>query len=315
MNRAGINLKEQVDQFIQHLVNERGLSHHTISGYQRDLLQLNAYCLENAIEAWGDLQTHHIRQFIAHSHRLGLSGKSLQRRLSSTRTFFHYLVREALSKHNPALGVSAPKTTRKLPGTLDTDQVAQLLNVVPEDWYARRDRAMLELFYSSGLRLAELVNTNVNDISWDEGSIKVTGKGNKQRLLPVGSVALNALKTWQAGRQPLPMKQTSEDTTALFISERGNRISARNVQARIRHWTRQQHLPGNVHPHMLRHSFASHMLESSGDLRAVQELLGHADISTTQIYTHLNFQHLAEVYDKAHPRAHRKTPIPGPNKS
>ena len=172
-----------------------------------------------------------------------------------------------------------------------------------------------ELFYSSGLRLAELVNTNVNDVNWDEGSIKVTGKGNKQRVLPVGSIALSALQTWQAGRQPLPMKQTSEDTFALFISERGNRISARNVQARIRHWTRQQLLPGNVHPHMLRHSFASHILESSGDLRAVQELLGHADISTTQIYTHLNFQHLAEVYDKAHPRAHRKNPIPGSDKS
>ncbi len=315
LSQANLKLKTQIGQFLQHLINERGLSLHTVSGYQRDLLQLNAYCLENAIEAWHELQTHHIRQFIAQSHRRGLSGTSLQRRLSSTRTFYHYLVREALSKHNPALDVSAPKTARKLPNTLDTDQVAQLLNVAANDWYARRDRAMLELFYSSGLRLAELVNANINDISWDEGSIKVTGKGNKQRLLPVGSIALSALKTWQAGRQPLPVKRTSEDPCALFISERGNRISARNVQARIRHWTRQQSLPGNVHPHMLRHSFASHMLESSGDLRAVQELLGHADISTTQIYTHLNFQHLAEVYDKAHPRAHKKTAIPGSNKA
>jgi len=308
-------MTSQVDQFIQHLINERGLSQHTVTNYQRDLVTLNAYCAENAIAAWSDLQTHHIRQFIATSHRRGLSGKSLQRRLSSTRTFFHYLVREAVTKHNPAVGVSAPKTRQKLPDTLDTDQVAQLLNVVPDDWYALRDRAILELFYSSGLRLAELVNTNVNDISWDEGSIKVTGKGNKQRILPVGSIALTALKAWQTGRHPLPVKRAMDDPNALFVSERGDRISARNVQARIRHWTRQQSLPGNVHPHMLRHSFASHMLESSGDLRAVQELLGHADISTTQIYTHLNFQHLAEVYDKAHPRAHKKAKSPSPGES
>jgi integrase/recombinase XerC len=163
------------------------------------------------------------------------------------------------------------------------------------------------LFYSSGLRLAELVNSNIEDINWDEGSIKVTGKGNKQRLIPIGSLAMQALQAWQKGRQPLPVKNALENQDALFISERGQRISARNVQSRLRHWTRQQNLPGKVHPHMLRHSFASHLLESSGDLRAVQELLGHADISTTQIYTHLNFQHLAEVYDKAHPRAHKKT--------
>ena len=308
---AGTDLKDEVDQFIQHLINERGLSRHTISSYLRDLVHLKAFCIDQSIHAWRELQTHHLRQFIATGYRRGLTSKSLQRRLSSTRTFFHYLVREAQCKHNPAIGVSAPKMAKKLPDTLDADQVAQLLNLTSDDWYTRRDRAILELFYSSGLRLAELVNANVNDISWEDGSIIVTGKGNKQRLLPVGSVALDALKKWQAGRRPLPVKRTQEDVEALFVSERGNRISARNVQARLRHWTRAQSLPGNVHPHMLRHSFASHLLESSGDLRAVQELLGHADISTTQIYTHLNFQHLAEVYDKAHPRAHRKTALPG----
>lgn len=300
-------LATQSQQFLQHLANERGLSKHTVSNYARDLAVLAAFCTDQGITAWSKLQTHHLRQFVARGHRQGLSGKSQQRGLSATRTFYHYLLRENIVKHNPALGIIAPKSQQKLPDTLDTDQVAQLLNVPDNDWYARRDRAMLELFYSSGLRLTELVMSNITDISWDDGLIKVTGKGNKQRLLPVGTMALEALKVWLAEREPLPVKQVTADQQALFISERGNRISGRNVQARLRYWTRQQGLPGNVHPHMLRHSFASHLLESSGNLRAVQELLGHTDISTTQIYTHLNFQHLAEVYDKAHPRAQRKT--------
>jgi integrase/recombinase XerC len=308
MNLPLDQLATQRQQFISHLANERGLSPHTVSNYTRDLTALTTFCTNQGITAWSDLQTHHLRQFVATGHRQGLSGKSQQRGLSATRTFYHYLLRENIVKHNPALGISAPKSRQKLPDTLDTDQVAQLLNVGGDDWYARRDRAMLELFYSSGLRLAELVSSNIDDIVWDDGLIKVTGKGNKQRLLPVGAMALTALREWQAEREPLPVKRVMADPHALFISDRGRRISARNVQARLRYWTRQQSLSGNVHPHMLRHSFASHLLESSGDLRAVQELLGHADISTTQIYTHLNFQHLAEVYDKAHPRAQKKIP-------
>lgn len=295
-----------IEQFVQHLGHERGLSSHTVLNYRRDLQTLQSFCELLELSKWPQLQTHHLRQFVADGHRQGLAGSSQRRRLSSFRTFFHFLIRENLSQHNPALGVTAPKTGHHLPDTLDTDQVARLLNVPVDDWYGLRDRAILELFYSSGLRLAELVNSNIEDINWDEGSIKVTGKGNKQRLIPIGSLAMQALQAWQKDRQPLPVKNALENQDALFISERGQRISARNVQSRLRHWTRQQNLAGKVHPHMLRHSFASHLLESSGDLRAVQELLGHADISTTQIYTHLNFQHLAEVYDKAHPRAHKK---------
>lgn len=295
------------DRFTDHLQKERRLSSHTVSNYQRDLQQLIDYCLANNIDSWTDLQTHHLRQYVANAHRKGIAGKTQARRLSTIRTFYNYLLREGEVKNNPGLGISAPKASRALPDTLDTDQVAQLLNVGEGDWYATRDRAIFELLYSSGLRLSELVSSNVNDISWDDANIRVTGKGNKQRIVPVGSVALAAVKSWQAARLPLPVKGADADQQALFISERGRRISGRNIQSRLRLWTRRQQLPGNVHPHMLRHSFASHLLESSGDLRAVQELLGHADIATTQIYTHLNFQHLAEVYDKAHPRAHKKS--------
>jgi integrase/recombinase XerC len=295
-----------IERFVQHLDHERGLSSHTVLNYRRDLKTLQLFCESLDLKQWAQLQSHHLRQFVADGHRQGLAGSSQRRRLSCVRTFFHFLINESLSQHNPAVGITAPKTGHRLPDTLDTDQVAQLLNVPIDDWYGLRDSAIMELFYSSGLRLAELVNADIEDISWDEGFIKVTGKGNKQRLVPIGRLAMHALLAWQQGRQPLPIKNAVENRDALFISERGRRISQRNVQSRLRHWSRQQNLPGKVHPHMLRHSFASHLLESSGDLRAVQELLGHADISTTQIYTHLNFQHLAEVYDKAHPRAHKK---------
>lgn len=295
-----------IERFVQNLDHERGLSSHTVLNYRRDLKTLQLFCESLDLKQWAQLQSHHLRQFVADGHRQGLAGSSQRRRLSCVRTFFHFLINESLSQHNPAVGITAPKTGHRLPDTLDTDQVAQLLNVPIDDWYGLRDSAIMELFYSSGLRLAELVNADIEDISWDEGFIKVTGKGNKQRLVPIGRLAMHALLAWQQGRQPLPIKNAVENRDALFISERGRRISQRNVQSRLRHWSRQQNLPGKVHPHMLRHSFASHLLESSGDLRAVQELLGHADISTTQIYTHLNFQHLAEVYDKAHPRAHKK---------
>jgi len=297
--------------FLGHLNSERGLSPNTIAGYTRDLAILDEFCEAQGIVDWASLRGHHVRTFIAAQHRKGLSGKSLQRRLSSIRTFYHYLVREGHARANPALEVSAPKSGHTLPKTLDPDQVARLLSLNGGAWHARRDRAILELFYSSGLRLSELVNANLDSIDLEDGSIRVIGKGNKTRDLPVGSMALSAISDWLGVRKELPNARHGPiDDKALFISERGNRISTRNVQARISYWTRAQSLPGNVHPHMLRHSFASHMLESSGDLRAVQELLGHANISTTQIYTHLNFQHLAEVYDKAHPRAHQRRSTP-----
>ncbi|MEX0942822.1 MAG: tyrosine recombinase XerC [Pseudomonadales bacterium] len=298
--------ERELEAFISHLTHERRLSQNTLSGYERDLRFLAVFCDETSIPDWRALKEHHVRTFIGSCHRKGLSGKSLQRRLSSIRTFFDYLVREGLSKGNPAVSISAPRTDQRLPRTLDPDQVSRLLEVKGTGWHTRRDRAILELFYSSGLRLSELVGTNVDSIDWSDSSIRVIGKGNKERLLPVGALAIDALKIWCEVREQLPNeKQYIRDKDALFLSERGLRISHRNVQARINHWTRSQNIPGRVHPHMLRHSFASHMLESSGDLRAVQELLGHADISTTQIYTHLDFQHLSEVYDKTHPRAHK----------
>jgi len=312
-------LQTEVTAFLSHLEQERQLSSHTVSNYGRDLAGLVAY-LENeaakprADEAhrWEDVGTHHLQRYISTGRKQGLAGRTLQRRLSSIRSFFNYLAREQKVTVNPAMSFSAPKTSRHLPKTIDTDQISQLLEIEPTDWHGLRDRAMLELFYSSGLRLAELVGSNIIDITLDDGSIKVRGKGNKERILPVGSKAIKAIQSWLGERAQCP-KGAVEDEDALFLSERGNRISPRNVQARVKAWCLKLGLPARVHPHTLRHSFASHLLESSQDLRAVQELLGHADIATTQIYTHLDFQHLAEVYDRAHPRAQKtssqKAPI------
>lgn len=308
MNEVSATGRERaMASFLSHLESERRLSANTVKGYAHDLESLAAFCDTEGVIEWRRLRGHHVRAFIAGCHRRGLSGKSLQRRLSSIRTFYHYLIREGEAKQNPALEVSAPKSSRTLPKTLDPDEISRLLSINASGWHGIRDRAILELFYSSGLRLSELVNCDIDSIDFDDGSIRVVGKGNKTRDLPVGSIALDAIRDWLAVRGDIPRKRSKiQDAKALFLSERGKRISARNVQSRIDLWTRAQQLPGHIHPHMLRHSFASHMLESSGDLRAVQELLGHADISTTQIYTHLNFQHLAEVYDKAHPRAHKR---------
>jgi len=299
------NQQTQIDAFLHHLRNERRLSENTLVSYRRDLIQFLAFCDANQLNAWEKLASHDVRRFVTEQHRAGISGKTQQRRLSSIRTFYNYLAREGQVHQNPAQQISPPRTEQKLPKTLDTDQVSQLLNAKGKGWHTTRDQAMLELFYSSGLRLSELTGADIKDINWDDANIRVRGKGGKERILPVGSHATASLKQWLGVRHELPRKgHISND--ALFLSETGNRISPRNVQARIKHWTRMMQIPGNVHPHMLRHSFASHMLESSGDLRAVQELLGHADIATTQIYTHLDFQHLADVYDKAHPRAQRK---------
>ena len=310
---ASDSLPVELDNFLKHLRNERGLSDNTISGYRRDLNALQGYLEAEEIPQWRELAGHQLRRFVASSHRKGKSGKSIQRQLSAIRTFYHYLIREGKSKNNPALEISAPKTTKKLPSTLDTDQVSQLLNSKQSGWHASRDKAMLELFYSSGLRLSELVGCNTNSIDYQDNTIRVVGKGNKERIVPVGKMAVIAIQSWTATRTDLPSKsgKTKEikDEEALFLSERGNRISHRSVQSRLTQWAIANGLPGKLHPHMLRHSFASHLLESSHDLRAVQELLGHADISTTQIYTHLDFQHLAKVYDDAHPRAQRKTPV------
>ena len=295
---------EMISKFLIHLTDERQLSHHTVSSYRRDLFSLDEYLTTTAINSWHEVNSHHLRGFIGAGHREGRSGRTLQRRLSACRTFFNYLTREGLTTTNPAMEFSAPRSKGKLPTTIDTDQISRLLEVDKSDWHSLRDRAMLELFYSSGLRLSELVGSNIEDVSFSDATIKVRGKGAKERLLPIGSKALVALETWLKTRsEPPRANHCNED--AIFLSERGKRISPRTVQERVKRWSRRLGINTKVHPHTLRHSFASHLLESSQNLRAVQELLGHADIATTQIYTHLDFQHLAKIYDAAHPRAQR----------
>ena len=297
-----------VEKFLQHLALERRLSPHTTKSYRRDLVCFREFCDKNDVERWKDLSIHHLRRFAAQSHARGLSPRSIQRRLSGIRSFMNYLIREAdvldgeAPAHNPAADVSAPRVPRKLPDTLDIEQMGRLLDIRGEDPVTRRDRAMLELLYSSGLRLAELVGLNPDDISFDDNIVRVTGKGNKERLLPVGRKAQAAIQDWIRVRAIL----AHQDETALFVGVRGRRISPRTVEVRVKHWAEHAGIPQRVYPHLFRHSFATHLLESSQDLRGVQELLGHADISTTQIYTHLDFQHLAQIYDKAHPRARRR---------
>jgi len=291
-----------LDHFFNHLCHERRLSSHTLSNYRRDLQRIKEWCLTKGIAAWSDLNQHHVRSFIATRHRQGMSGSSLQRELSSLRTFFRYLQREKQADNNPAQGVRPPKSQRKLPPVLDADQLGSLLDQPSNEPLIVRDLAMMELFYSSGLRLSELVSLNLTDIDLSDAMVEVTGKGAKTRRVPIGEKARQSLGRWLIVRSGM----VSPGESALFVSQYGKRISPRTVQQRVHKLTLERGVPTDVHPHMLRHTFASHLLESSGDLRAVQELLGHADISTTQIYTHLDFQHLAKVYDKAHPRARRK---------
>lgn len=294
---------ESLHRFQTKLRTERRLSPHTLKNYQRDLEQLHRFCEQQAVEDWSGLSENHIRQYVSQRHRQGLSGKSLQRELSAFRTFFRFLLTEGLIQFNPAAEVQAPKAKRKLPNTLDVDKVKRLVEIQGDDPLTVRDRAILELFYSSGLRLSELLNLDLTDVDQQEGLVQVTGKGNKTRRIPIGRYAVQALKQWMQVR----LEMVKDDETAVFVNQRGQRLAARTVQKRLKDWALKQGIDVRVYPHLLRHSFASHVLESSQDLRAVQELLGHADISTTQIYTHLDFQHLANVYDKAHPRARKKS--------
>ena len=295
-------LQQALEKFQAHLRYERRLSPHTLSNYQRDLQRTGDWLRASGLTSWADMNAHHVRTFIAQRHRSGIAGKSLQRELSSLRSLFRYLQREGLAKNNPAAGIRAPKTQRRLPDTLDADQLGSLLDRPADDPLERRDLAIMELIYSAGLRLAELVSVNLNDIDRDDATLEVVGKGSKSRRVPVGGKALAAIDAWLQVRGGL----AKPDEMALFVSRRGGRIQPRSIQQRMKRWALKQGAERNLHPHLLRHSFASHLLESSGNLRAVQELLGHADISTTQIYTHLDFQHLAQVYDSAHPRARRK---------
>jgi len=296
-----VSFEPNLNRYLRHLEVERRLSPHTLKAYERDLGTFRAYCERESVEL-DALDSYLIRRFAAECYRKGASPRSLARRLSAVRQFLGFLVHTDVISSNPAIHVQAPKPARRLPATLDADQVASLLALEGDDDLTVRDRAMLELIYSSGLRLAELVSLDLVDLDLRDRSVRVTGKGNKTRILPVGARAREALETWLEHRAEVA--RPGEE--AVFVSQRGTRLAARTVQQRLKGWAKRQLRNISVHPHMLRHSFATHMLESSGNLRAVQELLGHASISTTQVYTHLDFQHLAQIYDQAHPRARRR---------
>ncbi len=304
---------EWVARFRRYLNSERRLSAHTDVNYARDLAALVKFCDRAGLADWHALDSQHIRLFAARSHAAGLAPRSIQRRLSAVRSFYEFLLREAQGTgarvrraervtRNPAQDVRAPKAARRLPQTLDADQMARLLEIPAGDELSARDRAIMELFYSSGLRLAELVGLELTSVDLKDRTVQVLGKGNKSRIVPVGRAAVQALKGWLKERAALARPAEA----ALFVGKNGRRLGPRAVQLRVALWARRQGLSMHVHPHLFRHSFASHLLESSGELRGVQELLGHADISTTQIYTHLDFQHLARIYDATHPRARRK---------
>ena len=285
--------------YLEHLAHERGLSPLTCDNYARDIRELLDQAGKTPL---AELQPAHIRRYVAALHGRGLGGKSIARMLSAWRGFYAYLNQRHGLPQNPCIGMRAPKSARMLPQALSPEQASRLVEIPTDDALAVRDRAMLELFYSSGLRLAELVSLDLAGIDHAGATVTVTGKGSKTRIVPVGSHALAALREWLPVRALL----APEAEHALFVGRNGRRLGPRAVQQRLRQWALKQGIAGNVHPHVLRHSFATHVLQSSGDLRAVQEMLGHANISTTQVYTHLDFQHLAKVYDQAHPRAKRK---------
>ncbi|MGA2023900.1 MAG: tyrosine recombinase XerC [Steroidobacteraceae bacterium] len=295
--------EQWLERFERCLVTERRLSAHTVIAYRHDLKALHDWCVRAQIAQWQSLDHEHVRRFAAQSHARGLQGRSIQRRLAATRTFFGFLQREGVIKRNPALEIPSPKASRRLPQTLDVDQMARLLALEPGDALQVRDLALMELFYSSGLRLNELISLRLKDLDLAAGQVRVMGKGRKERIALIGSKAVTALRLWLLQRHG--MARAGVD--ALFVARHGGRLGARAVQLRVAALARAQGLPQHVHPHLFRHSFATHLLESSRDLRGVQELLGHANIGTTQVYTHLDFQHLARTYEQAHPRAKRRS--------
>ena len=298
-------LHTEIKEFLSYLESVKQYSPHTLKGYERDLKKLSDYLLAQDIKNWKIVKEHDLRTFINSERRRGLSPRSIQRLLSSCRTFFEHLLIEGLIQLSPAQNVSSPKLAQLLPKAMDADLVQRLLDFKPKGMIEIRDKALAELLYSSGLRLSEVCQLEVQDLDLKERTCRVLGKGNKTRIVPVGKKAIQAIRDWMIYRSELKAtKETSSD--AIFLNNKGNRISARSIQLMLEKLCLQRGIPG-INPHMLRHSFASHVLESSGDLRAVQEMLGHSDIGTTQIYTKLDFQHLSKVYDKAHPRAKKRT--------
>ncbi|MFL1453910.1 tyrosine recombinase XerC [Marinobacter sp. GN3S48] len=296
------SLSAPLADFLCHLSSEKRHSPRTCDSYQRDLQRFGGWLASRQIDDWATVTSHDLRRYVAWLSREGLEGRSIARHLSAIRRCYQYLLREKKVRDNPALDIRAPKSGRRLPKVADVDQLNHLLDANPDDPLEVRDLCMFELMYSSGLRLSELAGLDLDSVDHRGGEIRVLGKGSKERVLPVGSKALRALDAWLAVRPGL----AGESEQALFVSQRGGRLSNRSIQSRLSRWGLVKGAEQRLNPHMLRHSFASHLLESSGDLRAVQELLGHADISTTQVYTHLDFQHLARVYDQSHPRAHRR---------
>lgn len=309
-----------IERFRRYLAVERRCSPHTVAAYTRDLQSLVSYCDRSGLESWAAVDNGHLRAFAARQHAGGLGPRSIQRRLSAVRSFYEFLQREAHAlrreaateeseiariRSNPGQDIRAPKAARRLPQTLDADQMARLLEIPAGEPCATRDRAIMELLYSSGLRLAEIVGLNLESLDLPDRTVHVLGKGEKARVVPVGRMALRALERWLGERAGL----VRAGEQALFVGRSGRRLGRRAVELRVAYWARRQGLSAHVYPHLFRHSFASHLLESGAELRGVQELLGHADIATTQIYTHLDFQHLARIYDATHPRARRaKTP-------
>lgn len=300
MTDAGGPNQRFLEGYLSWLRNEKRYSELTAENYARDLRYLFELAAGTPL---ADLKIHHIRRYIAQLHGRGLGGRSLARMLSAWRGFFTYLMRDHGLADNPCVGLRAPKSPKMLPQALSPDEAARLVDLHGDTPEALRDKAMFELFYSSGLRLAELVDLDPAQLDMDAGEVRVTGKGSKTRIVPLGAHAITALQAWIAVREQL----AKPDEPALFVGARGSRIAPRVVQLRMKQWGISQGITSNVHPHLLRHSFATHVLQSSGDLRAVQEMLGHASISTTQVYTHLDFQYLSKIYDAAHPRAKKKT--------
>ena len=296
-----MNNLELIEEYKKFISFEKRLSPSSVKNYLRDIdelvkldknKELKSYTLED------------IRKNIATLHSKGLGGNSLSRLISSWRGLFNFLIHQYKFEKNPTLGIKAPKSKKLLPQTLSVDQTLKLVDINDDSFLGVRDHAILELFYSSGLRLSELVNINKNDINFEDGIISVLGKGNKERVVPLGSFASKAIKKWLGLREKII--GLACETDILFLRKNGKKLSPRAIQYRLKFWAIKQGIPENIHPHLLRHSFASHLLQSSQDLKAVQELLGHENISTTQIYTHLDFQHLAKIYDKTHPRAKKK---------
>lgn len=293
-----------IEHYIDSLASAKRNSEHTLSAYQSDLRQFSDYCQQQDIQEWQAVNTKHIRAYIAKLHKTEAAPKTIRRKLSAIRSFLRFLQTQQVLSQNPAQYVKTPKLAKTLPKIMDVDQMQGLLDAGAESWLEIRDVAIFELFYSSGLRLSELTLLDLTDLDLTGQTVRIRhGKGDKQRDLPIGSKACKAITVWLSYR----VKLVKPDETAVFISKQGTRISQRNIELRLKQWCLKKQIPNNIHPHMLRHCFASHFLESSQDLRAVQEMLGHSSIATTQIYTHLDFQHLANIYDKTHPRAKKKS--------